>query len=490
MDATRSWLKIAKKINLPDHPSFVDGLARLYHDVLATYEDVWSTALLKQREKMAAQSRSRSGSSNGSREGGGGDAPRSMPNTGLKFSERFPGSSSTTPHFDPHASSSFDPNHGVPSTANHGSDGTNPWNDLRATPTSDKQGAARPVAPGHRGIDRPRGVAGPLSSPYAAQAVVTSGLAALFGHSGSTPASDSGRFEEISEPASKKGRNESLGSTTNSPAGSADSPHSTSSQRERPSPQEVPRADSRAGNRPPPPPQQQQQQQPQQPQQQPQQQQPNPRPKPGSGKKRARDDDGAGPSNSNAPPPAGIDRLVQSYYSESTQSQFGAPGQNPNHEPVAPSFPPPGASSFDFGAAWPGGPSSMPYGASSFGQGGSGFDFDLGGQFIPNASSPGGDQTPDLVSSGLPDNSPPSDDGGPHLRQQPSGSRIDIVATWESADSPLSFAGGTPTAGGMSPFDAFEALSGGVGDTWDPNYPDKWKIPQTFDFTDEFQWTT
>lgn len=49
VDYDRAWPMIASRMNLSDDWAIADQVAGLYHDVLATYEDIWSNALLRQR---------------------------------------------------------------------------------------------------------------------------------------------------------------------------------------------------------------------------------------------------------------------------------------------------------------------------------------------------------------------------------------------------------------------------------------------------------
>ncbi|KAL8283561.1 hypothetical protein RQP46_005664 [Phenoliferia psychrophenolica] len=63
VDSDRSWVLIAQEIELPDSTSFANALAKLFNIILRPYEDVWSTAILKQRDKMALENAQKSSDS-------------------------------------------------------------------------------------------------------------------------------------------------------------------------------------------------------------------------------------------------------------------------------------------------------------------------------------------------------------------------------------------------------------------------------------------
>lgn len=401
-------------MRLPDTIPFADALSRLYNDILRPYEDVWSEALLKQREKLASRERSRGSNSSDGGSGSGPSSARNIP-TSLKFSEPSRSSSNgpppppvPPPYDQPTASSynlsastsTYNPHVSQPPSWPNASSSSGPPPAPREQTVAEVLAESRVLqarAEARRLADQqPQQRYSP--TPFSQPPPVGS-IAALFA-SAPTP-SDSGRFEEL-EPASKKGRT-SAGSTRagssvgQSPAGST---QSRDSPRDHDSPQ---------------------------------------------GRKRARaPDTGALPTPPSADP----------------YTNFGAPGPNPNQEPVPPSF--------EFtSAGWTGAGTWPP----SYGLDG---EFDLG-QYIASASPALSADTPDLVAAQGNDQSPGSDDQEPEPNAR-KGIAVDTMGSGWSAPaivSPYSF-----------------GPQSGVSDQWDATDTEKWPMPPAFDFDESFGWTT
>ncbi|KAK4700079.1 hypothetical protein P7C70_g6171, partial [Phenoliferia sp. Uapishka_3] len=462
--ADHHWPSIAREINLPDSIPFSDTLARLYSQLLAPYEDVWSTALLKQREKMAAAHRFRgSGSSEGSASGET-STPRplaSLPSTGLKFSEPVhrPSMSSNLTNDGPPPQPSAPPaassHYAEPKqqTAEDYFRGQN----LSSWPNFPKSSEGL-MGEGETAIRRPsqqQGVSGPFSlRPPPIDSIETHQR--IFGYqlAGQASRPESGRFEELSttsEPTAKKGRRSSKAGSSlgTSPADSTHSPNSNGS----PTPgAPIFKKSSGSGSA---------------------------KSGQGKGKKRERVDQGG----------------------DTNLDQDRASSQNGGDQSTSPSggfmFLPPPSSSFDVNTGWNGdiatwpptaGPSSIDYGLASLGDfartGSS--DFDMS-QFLSSAVSP-------TVMSNTPE--PSTSNGIQHGVSPPqNNSRSQQKPTNEASTSSeshlpvdTSTADWPPTPAmveASTSFAGFGQLSG-LSEGWDSNDPEKWKLPQSFEFDSEF----
>ncbi|KAL8278050.1 hypothetical protein RQP46_009510 [Phenoliferia psychrophenolica] len=508
VDADRSWVLIAQEIKMPDSASFADALAELFNRILRPYEDVWSTALLKQRDKMAlanAQRSRESSSSDGGSGSGSGSAPppRSLPPTNLRFSEpassrpmRGPPPPPIPPSAPPSSylptpnsvDQSFDQTlHPSPSFNGSASWSTSATTG-RAPPEESVEDLVAQAGAFRKRVElrRQQDQGGPFSQPQPGAPTTTNGLSMIFGGLAPPPPStESSRFEELSPssidtPPAKKGRTSKAGSSVgHSPADSTSTNTSSSNNADSPAAGAAAKAKGR--------------------------------PKTGAaaGRKRARPANEPNPD----PNPLEVDDVLGSLLLNSS------PGQNPNGEPSLPPFPIPTSSSsqppygFPVIGGWNGEtPPSIwpPAGASSsafpytngFDPVAGPYDFDSSAalsQFLapaPVVSPALTADTPDLVAAHGNDASPPSDDQEPF---HPSSSSASLTMNHSSQQNQKGTTG--PTLGidtmawdggdTMSPFVGSVGFGppSGVSDGWDPSDPNKWQeMSQPFDFDAAFNW--